>query len=1037
MGGSLGPDASNPYPDRLEVAFRPVHHPPMTTRISSPVFVGRTEELQRLQAVLDAAGSGAVGTVIIGGEAGVGKTRLLAEVRARAASAGMRFLAGACVDLGEGARPYDPFVAALRPWLRALSPSEAGRIVGPARSAVQQLIPDLAGGDGGEERPDAISSAGQSTLYLQVLGLIERMAADAPTVIALEDLHWSDRSTRDLLLFLVRNLTHDRIALIGTYRTDELNERHPFLPLLAELGRSGRVERIELAPFTPHEVRDQLAGIIGAPPDRALVTRLHERGGGNAFFTEELLAVEQRSQQRLGLTLRETVLARVGSLPTASRDLLRVVAVAGEVARHDILARITHAGQADLAATLREAVDRHVLVAGDEGVMRFRHGLVREAVYDELLPGERLALHAGVAEAIEAIDLGHDTDAAVASELAYHWYEARDTRRALPALVRAGRAAERMFAFDTAFSHYHLALSLWPAGTPAVEGMSRPELTMRAAQAAALTGAYHRAIALVQTALEDDATLAPNATRTGALLERLAVYHLGSGNPDAAQPVARRAIELLSTEPPSVALAHVQGILAQALGLQGHFGPSNLLAEEALATARLVGSAEAEIRALGCLGRNAATVGDAALGVRTLRQALSLARSAGDVTGAAEIAIELVLALHWAGDLDEACAVADEAIAETGRWGAEGLVTSLRALRGVATFRLGRWAEADGWIADALERDARGSPGVLAHGARALLDLGHGRLESAAEHLEVVLLMCRDFTAIAYGWTDLYSSMALLSIARGRPSEAIDSVRESLARSAEPERDVHMRLCHVLAIRAAADLAEVARPLADAAGLDEALAIGREFDRHLEHHAQLVRRLPGGADPHLALDLALAKAELSRLIGPSDAARWGAAAVAADRLRHRHEAAYSRYRQAEALLLARAPRSAAQAAAAEAHAIARDLGAEPLVRDIERLAVRSRLVLDDGTRAAEPRAPTPPVARPVPFRLTSREQDVLERLVIGRTNREIAAELFISEKTASVHVSNIKSKLGASGRAEIAAIAVRLDLVAEPAEGLA
>jgi DNA-binding CsgD family transcriptional regulator len=1004
----------------------------MNGRISSPVFVGRGEELQRLQAVLGDARSGTVGAVIVGGEAGVGKTRLLAEVRASAESAGMRFLGGACVDLGDGARPYDPFVAALRPWLKTLAPEDFGRIVGPARSAVRQLIPDLEAGGEDETPSEAPTSAGQSTLYLQVLGLIERIAADRATVIALEDLHWSDRSTRDMLLFLARNLGHGRVVLIGTYRTDELSERHPFLALLAELGRSGHVQRIELAPFTPHEVRDQLAGILGKPPDRAVVARLHARGGGNAFFTEELLAVEQRGEPRLGLTLRETLLARVGGLSTASRDVLRVVAVAGQAARHDVLAIVTHLEPAQLTAALREAIDRHLLLAGVDEVMQFRHGLVREAVYDELLPGERLALHAAVAGAIEAVHAGHDIDAAVAAELAHHWYEARDAGRALPAMVRAGRAAERMFAFGNAFAHYHLALSLWPADTPTVEGMTRHDLRMRAAEAAALTGAYHRAIELVQAALDDDAAAEPGATPTGALLERLAVYHLGSGNPDAAQPVARRAIELLPAEPPSVALAQVQGILAHALGLQCYFGESDRLAGEALATARTVGSAEAEIRALGCLGRNAAAVGDAESGVRTLRQALTLARSVGDFTGAAEISIELALALHWAGALDEACRVADAAIAESGRWGAEGLGSALRAIRGVSAFRLGRWAEADEWIAGALERDARGSPGVLAHGARALLDLGRGKLDSAAEHLETVLLMCRSFTATAYGWTDLYSSMALLSIARGRPSEAIDSVRESLARSAEPERDVHMRVCHRLAIRAAADLAEAARPLGDAAGLAEALAIGREFDRRLDRHAQLVRALPGGGDPHLALDVALGKAELSRLMGRSSASAWATAAAAADELQHPHDAAYSRFRQAEALLLARGSRAAAQAAALEAHRIAGDLGADPLQRDIERLAVRSRL--DLGSRPAPPEQAleAPLGRRAVPFKLTQRERDVLERLTLGRTNREIATELFISEKTASVHVSNIKSKLGASGRAEIAAIAVRLGLVPEP-----
>jgi DNA-binding CsgD family transcriptional regulator/tetratricopeptide (TPR) repeat protein len=1008
----------------------------MTARISSPVFIGRDDERERLRAVLDRAKAGTVGTVLVGGEAGVGKSRLLAEFRADAASADVRILEGGCVDLGDGARPYDPFVAALRPWLRSLPADEFDRIVGPARSAVLQLIPDLESGGSGDGPTAGSGSATQSTLYLQVLGLVERIATESVTVIALEDLHWSDRSTRDLLRFLVRNLTQGRVMVIGTYRTDELNERHPFLNLLAELGRSAQVYRLELAPFTRAEVHDQLAGILGRPPDRPLVERLHDRGGGNPFFTEELLAVTERGERRIGLTLRETLLTRVGGLSEVSRGLLRVVAVAGQSALHDVLATVTGMDQPEIAAALREAIDRHVLMAGDNEVMQFRHNLLREAVHDELLPGERLALHAAVAAAVGDLHADPETDAAVASELAHHWYEARDARHALPALLRAGRAAEGMLAFGNAFAQFHLALSLWPPETPSVDGMTRQDLTMRTAEAAARTGAYDRAIPLVHDALDADSTNAPDAMRTGALLERLAVYHLGSGNPDAAQPVALRALDLLPAEPPSAARAHVQGILAHALGLQCHFDASDRFAEEALASARLVGSAEAEIRALGCIGRNAAAVGDAESGVRTLRQALALARAASDFSGAAEIAIELALALHWAGDLEEACAVADEGIAESARWGTEGFGISLRAIRGLSAFRLGRWAEADDWISRALERDAAGSPGVMAHGARALLDLGRGELDSAAEHLEVVLLMCQSFTATAYGWTDLYSSIALLSIARGKPSEAIDSVRESLARSAQPERDVHMRICDRLAIQAAADLAELARPLSDTTGLEEALAIGREFGARIDHHARLVRALPRGGDPHLALDVALGKAELSRLIGPSNAAAWDAAASTADALRHPLEAAYSRFRQAEALLLSRGPRAAAQAAAVEAHRIARDLGAVPLQRDVERLATRSRLDLARPPLASDGASEARTTSHPMPFSLTRREQDVLERLVVGRTNREIATELFISEKTASVHVSNIKSKLGANGRAEIAAIAVRLGLVSDIADSV-
>jgi DNA-binding NarL/FixJ family response regulator len=214
--------------------------------------------------------------------------------------------------------------------------------------------------------------------------------------------------------------------------------------------------------------------------------------------------------------------------------------------------------------------------------------------------------------------------------------------------------------------------------------------------------------------------------------------------------------------------------------------------------------------------------------------------------------------------------------------------------------------------------------------------------------------------------------------------------------------------------------------------LSQALEIGREFDERLDRHAQLVRELPGGGDPHLPLDVALGKAELSRLSGSSSPAGWADAASEADALQHAHEAAYSRFRQAEAILLSRGSRSAAQAAAVEAHRVAREMGAAPLQREIERLAVRSRL--DLGSQSAAPKSPSGagPLSLAIPFRLTPREQDVLELLTLGRTNREIATDLFISEKTASVHVSNIKSKLGANGRAEIAAIAVRLNLVREP-----
>jgi DNA-binding CsgD family transcriptional regulator/tetratricopeptide (TPR) repeat protein len=1000
----------------------------MPRRISSSAFVGRHAELRRLDELLASVSSESFAAVLIGGEAGVGKTRLLSEFRASVEASGARYLVGACVDLGGGSRPYDPVVAAFRPWLRSLNEVDFRRLVGPASDDLLRLVPDVAPAGEHPSRFEASTPSTQSLLFLRLLGVIERLSAETPTVIALEDLHWADRSTRDMLHFLVRNIDHSRVLLVGTYRTDELNERHPFFELLAELQRTGRVERLELSRFSRSEVNEQLAGILGQAASRTLVAQIHERGGGNPFFSEELLAAAERGEGRLGMTLRETLLARVGALSGPSRDLLRVIAVAGPSARGDVLAKVIGMSATELASALREAVDRHLLLVGEGEIMRFRHALLQEAVHEELLPGERLALHAAVAEAVEELRTADDADPAIASELAHHWYEARDPRRALPALLRAGQAAEGVFAFGNAFARYHLALSLWPAASPDQAGMTRRELTTRTAEAAALSGAYDRAIELARGALMDGPETEADPVRAGMLLERLAAYQLAAGDPDAAQPVARRALDLLPIDPPSVPRAQVLGALAQALGLQSRFSESNHLAETALRLARTVASSTAEIRALACLGRNAASVGDAATGVSTLRDALQLARSTGNFDGAAEICIDLAQALHWAGDLEAACAAADEGIGESTRWGTEGYAGALRAIRGVCAFRLGRWVEAEEWIAAALEHDPVGSPGVLAHVGQALLDIGRGRLDAAADHLEVVLLLCQRVTAV--GWTDLYSTIALLSIWRGRPTEALDSIRENLARSAEPEHDIHMRASYQLGIRAAADLAEVARPMRDAALLERALADGREFADRLDRHGKLVRGMIDGGDPHLALDEALGKAELSRLEGPSSSTRWVSAGVAADKLDHPYELAYCLFRQAEAILLSRGARDAARSAATKAHRIATDIGASLLRREIAGLALRSRLALGDPEADIAPAASGADTVGPGGrFKLTRREQDVLRRLVSGRTNREIATDLFISEKTASVHVSNLKSKLGANGRAEIAAIAVRLSLV--------
>ena len=383
----------------------------MTATLTSPTFVGRTEELARLAAAGERAAGDVPTSVLIGGEAGVGKTRLVGEVVAAARAAGVTVLHGGCVELGGEGVPFAPLVEALRAFVRDLDEPALARMV-PGRSRVElaRLLPELGppAGPGAGDRAAFGGDPGpwseQGLLFELLLGLLERLGAERPALLVVEDLHWADRSTRDLLAFLVRNLRHGRLLLVMTYRSDELHRRHPLRPFLAELDRGRRVERLELARFGPAEVAAQLAGIRGAPPPAELVERIHARSGGNAFFVEELAATAAADGE-LSPSLRDTLLARIELLGEPTQQVLRVLAVAAAAVPDPLLAEVAGLGEAELLAGLREAVSAHVLLvdAGD-GAYGFRHALVKEAVYAELLPGERTRLHARFAAALAATD---------------------------------------------------------------------------------------------------------------------------------------------------------------------------------------------------------------------------------------------------------------------------------------------------------------------------------------------------------------------------------------------------------------------------------------------------------------------------------------------------------------------------------------------------------------------------------------------------------------------------------------------------------
>jgi len=537
-------------------------------RVSSLELVGRDAELAQLRRALEGAAAGQPAIVVVAGEAGVGKTRLVAELLHDAASFGAVALTGGCLDVGEGVLAYAPLVEALRSLARGIDPTELGRVLGTARGELARLVPELAPPDGREVPPAPAAAAGPlapTRLFELLLGVLHRLAEQTPVLLVVEDLHWADQSTRNLLGFLVRNL-RGGVALVLTYRSDELHRRHPLRPFVAELDRSGGAERLELGRLGRRELAELLAGILDAPPPPALVGEILARSEGNPFFAEELLAAHLEGA-RLPLALRDLLLARVEALPEPAQRVTQAAAVAGTRVDHELLAAVVGHDADELVRRLREAVSHHVLVVDQaSGAYVFRHALVQEAVYDDLLPVQRAPLHAAYARALErrieqrterrGERQGGAVTAAERGQLAYHWYAAHDQGQALLACVQAGLAAESAAALAEALEHYERALELWdrvPAAA-ARSSLDRVAVLRRAAEAANLAGRYDRAVILARLALDrvDESTAPLDPQVAAPVLAELAEVAVWDGRlADARAAVAEGLAVLAAAEEPS------------------------------------------------------------------------------------------------------------------------------------------------------------------------------------------------------------------------------------------------------------------------------------------------------------------------------------------------------------------------------------------------------------------------------------------------------------------------------------------------------
>jgi DNA-binding CsgD family transcriptional regulator/tetratricopeptide (TPR) repeat protein len=1003
----------------------------MAGAVASARFVGRTAELGRLEAAFSYARGGDPLTLCVAGEAGVGKTRLVTRFAAQAREAGGQVLLGGCIELGATALPYAPVTQALRGLGRGLEPAALDELVGPGRPLLARLLPELGQGEEPAGAGQAAGPSGQARLFEAFLALLERLADRSPAVLVIEDLHWADRSTLDLLAFLHRNLQAG-LLLVLTYRSDELHRRHPLRPFLAELDRSGRADRLELARFDRVDVADLLAGILGSRPDDDLVERIWRRSEGNAFFAEELLAASHQGGRGLPPSLQNVLLSRVQVLPDEAQATLRLVAAAGGRVEHELLAAVSDLPEAKLLSALREAVAHQVLVPDPATeTYAFRHALTQEALYAELLPGERARLHAGFAHVLaDRPELAEADRAAAPARLAYHWVRAHEPALALPAAVEAGLQSEAAFGFADAQEHFELALDLWDQVDGADEraGLDRAAVLQHAADSAYLAGDPNRAITLTRAALAAvDADREP--VRAGLLHGRLGGYLRATGG-EGAFAEYEAAVRLVPASPPRAERAQILAAFGEALITEGRYRASRELCEEAIAIAGQIGALASEGDARRALGVDLAFLGDLDAGVEELVQARRIAETVGRVDEVARAFASLSGLLEAFGRLEEATEVALEgaelaAGQGLGRWHSPFLTT----MAARAQFALGRWDDAAVLLDRAAGRVAPelAAARVYIHTARCQLELGRGRVEAATGHLAVAREAYAQTVTQPWFATPLFMATAELALLDGNPGAAGAAVAEGLkVAGADPGFAAPL---FVLGLRAAADRAERARAHRDHGEAAEAGRVGTALADELRS-----RMAPAGGDgtvptPRAGALAVLGEAELARLEGRGDPGPWAAAAAAWERLGEPYPAAYVRWREAEALLLGGLARERVEASLRAAHRTAGELGAAPLLAEIEGLARRGRLDLDDGAGSAPAPAPPSPLDA---LGLTAREREVLGLVALGRTNAQIAETLFISPKTATVHVSNILGKLGVRNRVEAATIAHRLGVGDHP-----
>ena len=978
----------------------------MTVSLVSPVLVGRQAEFAVLESALQRAIDGEPTAIVVAGEAGVGKSRLVQELGERGREAGVRVLSGGCVEFGGEGIPFGPLVEMLRSLAAELGVTELRERLGPARTEVARLFPEL----DPEQAPRPVDD-GASRLPELVLGLIGRLAAERPLALIFEDVQWADRSTLELISLLVRGLSN-HVLLICTVRFDELHRAHPFRRLAGRWEQQRTVERLELERLGAEEVGAQIQAILDQRPNGELVDLVFERSEGIPLFVEELLSAVRDgriNQDYLPPSLRDVLLARIDLLSDSAQHVLRVASAAGRWAPEALLSIAAGVQEDDLYAALREIVEHQLLIVDAAGRgYAFRHALARAAVYEDLLPGERARLHRAYAQALEQDPTLAGPGVGVSAMLAHHWVAAHNLPKALAASVRAGDAVAAASAPAEAQRHYELALELWTEVPDARELAGRPygDLLADAARAAWHAGAPDRAVALFDQALAEVGA-GDDGRRRALLLAERARLIIDLGRDREGNAELERAVKLLPDAPTEEA-PKVLASLARAMLLSEDFVRATDAAERALHAAEAVGAVEEACDARLTIGHTLAHRGETEMALQLQRAGRDDAKRAGFAWTAMRGYVNLSDTLLMLGRFDEVVATVDEGAAFAEQSGLSRTAGAfLRGNKVEALVRSGRWDEAMSQARAKTEASAVFGGTLML--SRAELHILAGRRREAEQELRDArgALGAPGAPQYAYPLAAVEAGIARLAGDLDRASEIVQRVL-----SGELTSDVDRYRWPVvwLGARIEADRGPKAEHAVQRAGALHELAAGMSTRVPSDHGYK-----------------ALAAAEYARLHGSDVVTAWGEAVAACRQTNEPHLLAYALLRHADALA-AGADTQAAAAEVSEALELAQWMRAQPLIELANEVIRRARLNVA-GDLAVKPADEAADVDR---LGLTARELEVLRLVAEGHSNGEIAQELFISRKTASVHVSNILSKLGVTTRVQAAAMAHRLGLAGAP-----